>query len=360
MADARADALSGSEVIAYLIEEGVLPAEGPEPTARALGGGVSNDVFEVRAGETCLVVKRPYPNLAVEDDWPADVARVHNEAAAARAYERLFADASVADATVPSVVFEDDDAHAIGIECAPGDARMWKAALLDGVVDPGVAETLGRALGVVHAGAAGDRDLEATFDDPAPFEQLRLDPYHRTVARRHPDVADAVEAEIDRIEGVRRTLVHGDYSPKNVLVAESEDGPGGETGPGKTAWILDFEVAHWGDPAFDLAFMCNHLLIKSVHNADRGEEFVAAARRFIDAYEGVIGRDPGTEWEVETPLVRELGVLMLARVDGKSPVEYTDEPTESRLRAASKRALTERVENLDRFLAILAEERDSA
>jgi len=350
MGETRANALSSADVVAYLIEEGVLSRGGPEPTARPLGGGVSNDVFEVRAGDTCLVVKRPYENLAVEDDWPADLARVHNEAAAARAYERLFADASVTDVAVPSVVFEDHEAHAIGIECAPEGATTWKADLLDGRVDQGITGALGHALGVVHAGAAGDADLEKTFADPTPFEQLRLDPYHRTVARRHPDIADAVEAEIDRIEGIRRTLVHGDYSPKNVLLAEPEGS--------KTAWILDFEVAHWGDPAFDLAFMCNHLLIKSVHNAEQGEEYVAAARRFIDAYGEVIDRGPETEWDVEAPLVRELGILMLARVDGKSPVEYTEASTEAALRAASKRALTEGVENLDRFLSILARERD--
>jgi 5-methylthioribose kinase len=338
-------ALSAADVVGYLRAGGVLPAEGPEPAVRPLGGGVSNDVFEVRAGDTCLVLKRPYGNLAVEDDWPADVARVHNEAAAARAYERLFKAAGVTDATVPSVVFEDHDEHVIGIECAPEDARMWKADLLEGKVDREIAETLGRALGVVHAGAAVDRDLESEFGDPAPFEQLRLDPYHRTVARRHPDIAESIEAETERIGGVRRTLVHGDYSPKNVLVAESEGS--------KTAWILDFEVAHWGDPAFDLAFLCNHLLIKSVHNAEQGEEYVAAARRFLERY-----RDE-TGWDLEAALVRELGVLMLARVDGKSPVEYTDEDTEAALRAASKRALTERVESLDRFLAILDRERDA-
>lgn len=340
------DTLSIQELVPYLRERGVLPDDEANLTTEALGGGISNDVFRVRADGICLVVKRPYSNLAVEDDWPADVARVHNEAAAARAYEEMFRTADITDITVPSVIFEDSEDHVIGIECAPEDARMWKAVLLEGSVDHGIAAKLGRALGVVHAGAAEDEVLRSEFEDYTPFEQLRLDPYHRTVARRHPDVADAVRAEIDRILDIRRTLVHGDYSPKNVLIERAGDG---DVTP--IAWVLDFEVAHWGDPAFDLAFMLNHLLINSVHNAGHFEGYVSAARRFYEAYADTSG------WNLEAAVTRELAVLMLARVDGKSSLEYTDEVTEDALRSASKHALVDHIEEFNRFLDILATER---
>ncbi len=307
---------------------------GPVSDATRLGGGVSNRVVSVRSDEDCLVLKQPRPNLDVEEDWPADVDRVHNEAAAARAYEAILEGTTI-PASVPSVRFEDDENDIVGFECAPSDARMWKADLLDGEIDSRVAETVGHVLGTVQAAAADDPELLAPFESKRPFDQLRIDPYHRTVARRHPDVSEEIEAATERLLGSDRTLVHGDYSPKNVLV---------EDGDRFRVWVLDFEVAHRGDPSFDTAFMLNHLFIKSVYNADRGEEYREAATAFFEAY------DDRVPWDIEGETVEELGVLMLARVDGKSPVEYVERAaTKEALRAIAKRTLTEPVRDLDAF-----------
>lgn len=306
-----------------------------------LGGGVSNRVVMVRGTEDCLVLKQPRPNLAVEADWPADVDRVHNEAAATRVYGSILEPTEL-PAAVPAVRFEDDENHVVGFECAPDDARMWKADLLEGRVDVRVAETVGRVLGAVHREAAEDPELLAPFESKLPFDQLRIDPYHREVARRHPDVAEAVGAATDRLLDSDRTLVHGDYSPKNVLVED------GET---FRAWILDFEVAHRGAPAFDTAFMLNHLFIKSVYNADLGAEYRDAARAFFDAYEERV------PWDIEAETVEELGVLMLARVDGKSPVEYVERAeTKRTLRRIAKRTLTEPIRDLGAFEALVRSE----
>ena len=319
--------------VAYLRERGLDPGEGA--TAENLGGGVSNRVVCVR-GERSFVLKQPLPNLAVEDDWPADVERVHNEAAAARAYADVVTTAGLDDVRVPAVLDENLADHVVVFSCAPDDAVMWKQQLLAGRVDRSVAGSLGRLLGTAHRHTAGDGDLQATFADKTPFDQLRVDPYHRTVAERHPELADAIHAEADRVMGVDRTLVHGDFSPKNVLVGEA-------------LWLLDFEVAHWGDPAFDTAFMLNHLHIKAVHLPERREALLEAVDAFWDAYESASG------WDIETTTVRELAVLMLARVDGKSPVEYTEPDTEEALRTVASRALREDVETLAGFRDLLRE-----
>jgi 5-methylthioribose kinase len=318
---------------------GVVP-EGAAATARSLGGGVSNHVYEVTWEDGCVVVKRPLPNLAVEEDWPADVDRVHNEAAAIRTYASVLADADLA-ARVPGVVSETDD-HVVAIECAPADATMWKAELLDGRVDAAVAAAVGEVLGTVHDAVADDPAVRETFADKRPFDQLRVDPYHRATARRHPDVADAIRTEIDRIMDVSRTLVHGDYSPKNVLVDRRS---------GAIPWVLDFEVAHWGDPAFDTAFMCNHLYIKSIYNHGAHEAYADAAARFWDAYDAAVA------WDIEHETVRELAVLMLARVDGKSPVEYVErEAVADALRRVAKATLRGEAATLDEFAALAREE----
>jgi aminoglycoside phosphotransferase (APT) family kinase protein len=218
---------------------------------------------------------------------------------------------------------------------------MWKAELLDGRVDAGVAAAVGEVLGVVHDATATDDAVRERFASKRPFDQLRVDPYHRTTAERHPDVADAIHDEIRRLMDTSRTLVHGDYSPKNVLVDRAD---------GTTPWILDFEVAHWGDPAFDTAFMCNHLYIKSIHNHAQHDDYVDAAERFWTAY------DAAVDWDIERETVAELAVLMLARVDGKSPVEYVDGAVADALRRVAKRTLRGDAETLTEFAGLAREE----
>ena len=331
--------LSPETAPAHLRERGLLDADASGTTATPLGGGVSNRVVRVDAGDRSFVLKQPLPNLAVEDDWPADVSRVHNEAAAARAYADVIEDAGLEDVRVPAVLDEDEGTHVVVFSCAPDRAAMWKAELLDGRVDAEVARSLGRLLGAVHGRASRDDELRERFADPTPFDQLRVDPYHRTTAERHPEVAEEVRAEAERVLAADRTLVHGDYSPKNVLV----DRASGER------WVLDFEVAHWGDPAFDTAFMLNHLFIKSVHVDGRREACIDAATTFWSAYCGAAG------WDVERETVRELGVLMLARVDGKSPVEYLDPGEGDLLRTISRRALREGTGTVEGFAALVRE-----
>lgn len=325
------------DVETYLKTLGVLP-ESASPAVERLGGGVSNTVLKVTSETTALVLKRPLENLAVEDDWPADVVRVHNEAAAARAYSRI-GECSRLTVRVPDVLFEDREKHVIGIECAPEPTTMWKQQLLDGTVDADIAAGLGEFLARSQTRMAGDSTVRTEFEHDRPFEQLRLDPYHRTVADRHPDVAQCIRPETDRISGVSRTLVHGDFSPKNVLVAPGEP---------SEVWLLDFEVAHWGDPAFDAAFLLNHLCIKSVYNHGQQQAYLDAATAFWDVYTDHV------DWELEERTTRELAILMLARVDGKSPVEYlTDERQKDALRSVAKRALQEDVTSLDRYKSLL-------
>lgn len=327
----------------YLLDRGILTPDS-SPRVEELGGGVSNHVLRVTWDSNCLVLKQPLPNLAVDDDWPADVARVHNEAAATRAYAAVIAEAGLEGVRVPTIEFEDHGHHVIGLECAPPTAVMWKESLLAGEVDAAVAEVIGRVLGAVHRETAGDAVVRSAFASKRPFKQLRIDPYHYTTADRHPDVAEAIREEARRVLAVDETLVHGDYSPKNVLLTETS-----ET---RVAWILDFEVAHWGDPAFDIGFMLNHLFIKSVYNAEHAPAYEAAARAFYDAYCEEV------PWDVEQEAVAELGVLMLARMDGKSPVEYVEGgPVAETLRRIAKRLIRREARTLDGVVRIAREER---
>lgn len=335
-----------TNVVEYLKRHELIPSYATAE-AKSLGGGISNRVIKVVWNEECVVVKQPLSKLNVEDNWPADLTRVHNEAAALRTNNEIITETGLSNIRVPRVVFEQRTDHVIGMECVPErNTVLWKRELLDGHVDESIAQSLGHALGTMQLVAMKKESLRDKFSNKKPFDQLRLDPYHRTTATRHPDVSDLILAEAERTRSVSHTLVHGDYSPKSVMVDRSKEKP--------EIWILDYEVAHWGDPAFDPAFMLNHLFIKSVYNNRRREEYIGAALRFWDAYEKSV------EWDIEHETVTELGVLMLARIDGKSPVEYIKKSSVADvLRRTAKRTLTDDVREIREFATIAREESDT-
>jgi 5-methylthioribose kinase len=308
-----------SRLIDHLIGRGLLRDAG-EATIAPLEGGVSNDVFAVTAPGIDVVVKHALPRLRVEREWLADTGRIDIEARALRLAHALTPDA------VPGVV--DFSGGYLAIERAPRTWTNWRDDLMAGVVDPGVAAMLGTVLGTWQSRTAGDDGLAADFGDRTVFEQLRVDPFHREVTRRHPDLGPVVEATITTMLGARDCLVHGDFSPKNVLTS------------GDRSWVLDWEVAHLGDATFDPAFLLCHLLLKTVHNPASGSGYSELAGTFLsaltEAAQDTIAHDAGQ-------LVRQTGCLLLARVDGKSPASYLTDAARPRVRALARRLLTEPV-----------------
>ena len=301
--------LTAEEVGAYLAARGLV-SSASSIIARPLGGGVSNVVLAASAGPLDVVIKQSLPRLRVDDEWLAKRERVLTEAAALRLLGSLTPD------RVPEVLDVDPDRFAITIARAPAGWVDWKTLLLAGDAGAGVARELGHVLGAWHAGTWGSPDVRAAFDDLEAFEQLRVDPYYRTVMRRRPDLAPAVGRRIERMGIARACLVHGDFSPKNVLVPQSP--PTGAEG-GRPLWVVDAEVAHFGDPAFDTGFMLNHLMLKAIHRPDRREAYRACALAFWTAYE-----ESGARRAKQTDTLGHLACLMLSRVHGKSPAEYLD------------------------------------
>lgn len=265
-----------------------------------LGGGVSAEIFEVRTPERALVVKRALADLSVADTWIADPRRTIVEGKALRLAGQL------APQAVPPVVDLDEDTAVLVMERAPESWREWRAELLAGRTADGLAAYLGEVLAVWHRGTAGPGPAREPFADRDNFEKLRLEPFHGVVAAAHPELSTQVADAAERLRGESRCLVHGDFSPKNVL-----SGPTG-------AWVLDWEVAHLGAPIFDLAFLLAHLALKSVHRPLDAGWYRAQAAAFLGAYADGGGLvDPG-----DPGLAGQVGCLLLARVDGKSPAQY--------------------------------------
>jgi aminoglycoside phosphotransferase (APT) family kinase protein len=275
--------------------------------ARPLQGGVSSDIILVEVAGRRFCVKRALARLKVAALWEAPVSRNAAEAAWMRTVARWLPSA------VPEILAEDPVVGLFAMEYLPPETfPVWKAHLLNSRVDLEFAAAVGRALARIHARSAVEPDLQRTFAHDDTFEAIRIEPYLRATARAHPALAARLAALAERTLATRRALVHGDVSPKNILV--------GSKGP----VFLDAECAWFGDPAFDLAFCLNHLLLKGARRGSDRASFLSAFGALADAYSSEIDwQDPR---ENEARAASLLPALFLARVDGKSPVEYlTDE-----------------------------------
>ena len=289
-------------VLRWLAAAGLMES-GEHPAMELLGGGVSSDVIRVdlRRGPVC--VKRALPVLKVRGEWRAPVERNAHEVAWIRTAREFEPDA------VPDVLAADPSTHAFAMPFYPAaQYPNWKQQLAAGAIDPDVAAAVGRVLAHIHRGTARRADIAALFSFDADFAALRLDPYLRTTAGAQPDVAAPLMALHERTGGTHVALVHGDVSPKNILV--------GPSGP----LLLDAECAWYGDPAFDVAFCLNHFILKCAWHPQWTDGYVACYRAFVDAYRAGATWEP---WEdLEARIASLVPALMLGRIDGLSPVEY--------------------------------------
>ena len=269
----------------------------------SLSGGVSSDIWKVdlRTGAAC--VKRALPKLRVQADWRAPPDRNLYEWRWFRFVSTTFPGAA------PRPLAFDPDRRLLAMEfLEPASHPLWKNELLAGRVDPDFAGAVGDQLGRIHAASVRTPGLEGEFDNADGFFALRIEAYLLATAERRPDVAPAIRGLAERTDTARIGLTHGDVSPKNILI-----GPDGPV-------FLDAETATWGDPAFDLAFCLNHLLLKRLPVADRAEALNDSFTALAGAYLGRVDWEPPADLEARAAGL--LPALMLARVDGKSPAEY--------------------------------------
>jgi aminoglycoside phosphotransferase (APT) family kinase protein len=281
---------------------------GPATRLVPLTGGVASDIFRVESDGSCFVVKRALARLRVAAEWHVPVERNANEVAWLREA------GAIVPASVPAILGHDAASGLFAMAwLPPADHPVWKDELRAGRANPDFAAQVGRALARIHRQTAGRADLAARFDSGGIFHAIRLEPYLEATARRHPAVADRLMALSAETLATRMALVHGDVSPKNILC-----GPHGPI-------LLDAECAWYGDPAFDLAFCLNHLLLKCLWAP-------ASTASFLDCFTGLhVAYDAAAALEARA--ARLLPALLLARIDGKSPVEYiTDEAARERVR----------------------------
>lgn len=300
--------LDASVVYAALRRAGIRSPSQEQLRLETLAGGVSNDVVAVTGPGVDVVLKRALPRLRVAAEWRAAPTRVFTEA------EALKMASHVLPGLVPRVLGVDEQDYLLVIERAPREYIEWRTSLLAGHIESAVAEALGRHLATWHRSTSGTDVSYEGFEDTEPFRQLRIEPFYGAIAERHPDLTGPIGAVVDRMLASRVCLVHGDFSPKNVLYGT------------EGMWIIDWEVAHRGDPTFDLAFMLAHLVCKSLHRPTDRARLRAAADAFLAGY----GWDTDLPEYDDSYLVSQVACLVLARIDGKSPAAYLDERARDR------------------------------
>jgi aminoglycoside phosphotransferase (APT) family kinase protein len=292
--------------IADFVTRSGLLQPGANARFERLPGGVSSDIWLVRGGSAAFCVKRALPQLRVAADWRAPIERNTKEAAWIKAVASFMPEA------VPSLLAEDAKAGMFAMEyLPPASFEGWKAQLRQGHVMAATAAEVGRRLALIHRKFAKSVIAAAEFATDTIFHAIRLEPYLLATARVHPDRAAALEELAGTTAQTKLTLVHGDVSPKNILV-----GPQGPV-------FIDAECAWFGDPAFDLAFCLNHLLLKCLWVPRAAHRLLFAFHTLTEAYLS------GADWEPREAIDRRTAKLLpglfLARIDGKSPVEYLTE-----------------------------------
>jgi aminoglycoside phosphotransferase (APT) family kinase protein len=370
----------------YLQSTGRSSGEG-ELLVQSLSGGVANTVlkcFDMAAGDrvgsdlrspaqiksgkpdirphggACFVLKQPLPRFRTQAEWLVDIDRVLVERDALALLSTLLPAGSV-----PNVLWYDEANYVLALSCAPPDAVIWKKALLDGQASTDAATHAGMLLAMMHSSTHNDPALHDRYGNPKFFTQQRIDPYLRHAAVRHPAVAPALDRVATSLLASQLCLIHGDYSPKNIFLIPAEPDALDPAPPAHKAsnhahkpppvahlMLLDFEVAFFGNPAFDIATLINHFLLKGFHKHKAWRPYMVLADTFWQTYRHTAA--PALVKVSEIVGGHVLGALMLARVDGKSPAEYLDDATRQQVRKAALALLAQPIGSLDAALDAVA------
>lgn len=281
-----------------------------------LTGGVASDIAKVSFGSQAVCVKFALEKLQVKEDWFAPAHRGQAE------YAWLSVAGSVAPESAPKLYGWSDNDNGFAMEFISGsDIYLWKTYLLEEETPQGEAQAVARTIARIHAASTKPDFDKSPFDNGDDFESLRTSPYLRFTAEHHPDLAPMLLKLADELKTSQTALVHGDVSPKNIIMRNG------------VPVILDAECATMGDPAFDTAFCLNHLVLKAVHLPKSSALFLAEASAFWQTYIDLVDWEEKNQIEQRTTAL--LPALMLARVDGKSPVEYLSEASRASVRKIS-------------------------
>jgi aminoglycoside phosphotransferase (APT) family kinase protein len=211
-------------------------------SARRLSGGASLETwaFDLDDGAPLILRRRPDGAAMRETALP-----LASEAALIRAVD-------AAGAPVPSVVRVCDADDGLGEAYVMGrlEGETLGRRIVQGeafaCVRPGLARRCGEVLARIHAVPIDGLPELATSD--ARGELARYEEIYRQLGAQRP----ILEAAFRWLEAIappppaRPVLVHGDFRNGNLMIHPDQGLVG----------VLDWELAHLGDPAEDLGWIC--------------------------------------------------------------------------------------------------------
>ncbi|MDH3710702.1 MAG: phosphotransferase [Cyclobacteriaceae bacterium] len=323
-----------SEIIYYLKEKGLLPQK-DIPQIIKLEGGVSNRTILIAPSSgNKMVVKQALPKLRVKSDWFSSPERIHREALGLRWLKRIIPE------NVPDFLHESQEHHILIMAAVRMPHTNWKADLMGGELVPAHAIVFGRLLAKIHNASTLYPEIKEEFKDTSFFESLRLEPYYRFVLNKVPEAKKLLEPLILATLKRKQALVHGDYSPKNVLIADQQ------------LFLIDHEVIHYGDPAFDVGFALTHFISKAHHFKELRENFLELARLFWESYQGYLHPDFLTQDLEKYSVLHTLGCLW-ARVAGRSPLEYLTKPQQENQSRMVLELMEQPTENIPELITMI-------
>lgn len=321
--------MNAAQVLDHL--QNWLPHIQPTGDPEALSGGLLNQVWRVPAKPAPVIAKHAPPHVAADPSIALDPKRIHFEAKAliALSPDGPLADVSHPDARAPHPLDLDRDAHVLVMEDI-GEAPSLAEAIPNLPYPSQTASALGDFIGRLHRQSLDHPQLAADFRNQA-IQETRLAVQYQGAREllRSAEIPDAdalgeqAEALGERLLQPGRCLVMGDLWPPSIRIA-----PDGIR-------LIDWEFAHFGNPAQDLAHLDAHLWM-AAHRASEPEtsaQIQSVRNHFFAAYETTIqdSRDRLLTPEVFRDAAIHFGAEILVRTIGPfsgpgSP--YADLPPE--------------------------------
>jgi len=325
-----------SQLARYLRDTGRIGAR-EEPILKRLSGGVSNKtVWLQRSRGQAWVIKQALPKLRVRSDWFSDPARIDIEANGLRYLPRVAPKGSITP-----LVFQDTAQNLLAMEAVPEPHQNWKQQLLSAKVQRELFSRFAELLGSIHRESFRLRhELEPIFAEKRFFKTLRMEPYYEYSAEAVPQAGAFLKELVTWTLSRSDTLVHGDFSPKNVLVHNER------------LILLDHEVLHFGDPAFDIGFSLTHFLSKALHVHEKRLALIEGAQWYWSRYRDEVS---GMPWDLDIRAAKHLLACLLARVCGRSPLEYLNDEERLIQRQVAIEMINENFTTVDRVIAGFAE-----
>jgi 5-methylthioribose kinase len=267
----------------------------------------------------------------VQQDWYVPVIRNYYE------YMWYLEVDKIVPEITPKILYANEKPYFFVMEYYdPKKYPLWKNELFNLKLDNKFAKNFAIKLANIHNITFNNKTIANNFNTSELFEDLRINPYIRSTAILHNDVSEELLSIADNLYNTNLALVHGDISPKNILINNSQP------------IFLDAECAWYGDPAFDISFCLNHIILKSLVLESIQKELISYFNIISHNYlRNIMSNDLE---KYEKRIIALLSALMLSRIDGKSPVEYiTSDKKKEKVRSFSKFILKNPINSLLEF-----------